>query len=148
MTLDFVCGIFSHFTEHTVLLSYSCVGPQPNRSSNPAGSTVFAVDTGRFLWAVFLSCLIIELTLVYLDLTVNWLRWTELGSIRRLFNTTREDALASWFAVTQTVFVALATWVVYAISRKQALALPRRIGWLIVALIFTYITVDDGAAVH
>ena len=97
---------------------------------------------------MFLSCLIIELALVYLDLTVNWLRWTELGPIRRLFNTTREDALASWFAVTQTVFVALAAWVIFAISRNHALALPRRFGWLFVALIFTYIAIDDGAAVH
>ena len=109
---------------------------------------MFTVDTGRFLWVVFLSCLILELALVYLDLTVNWLRWTELGPIRRLFNTTREDALASWFAVTQTVFIALAAWVIFAISRKNALALPRRIGWLIVALIFTYIAIDDGALVH
>ena len=116
--------------------------------SNSAGSTVFTVDTGRFLWAVFLSCLIAELALVYLDLTVNWLEWSELGPIQRLFNTTREDALASWFAVTQTVFVALCAWVIYAISRNQRLSAPRRIGWLLVALVFTYLAIDDGAAVH
>ena len=109
---------------------------------------MFTVDTGYFLWVVFLSCLIVELALVYLDLTVNWLRWTELGPIQRLFNATREDALASWFAVTQTVFVALSAWVIYAITRNHALAIRRRIGWMMVALIFTYIAIDDGAAVH
>lgn len=109
---------------------------------------MFTVDTGRFLWVVFLSCLIVELGLVYLDLTVNWLEWTELGPIQRLFNTTREDALASFFAVTQTVFVALMAWIIYAISRSQAVPLSRRIGWMVVALIFTYLAIDDGAAVH
>ena len=112
------------------------------------GSTVFTVDTSRFLWTVFLSCLIIELTLVYLDLTINWLRWSEYGPIRRLFNITREDGLASWFAVTQTVFVALTAWILWAINRKHALSSSRLIGWLIVAIFFTYMAVDDGAVVH
>jgi len=97
---------------------------------------------------VFLACLIIEVALVYLDLTVNWLRWSEYGSIRRLFNTTREDALASWFAVTQTVFVALCAWIILAIGRKHDHSTARRAGWLVVALFFSYVAIDDGAAVH
>ena len=118
------------------------------KDTTPASSTVFTVDTGRFLWMVFLSRFIIELSLVYLDLTINWLRWSEYGPIRRLFNTTREDGLASWFAVTQTVFVALTAWVLWAINRKQVLSYPRQIGWFIVALFFTYMAIDDGAVVH
>lgn len=97
---------------------------------------------------MFLSCLITEIALVYLDLTVNWLHWSELSPIRRLFNTTREDALASWFAVTQTVFVAVAAWSIFAISLKKKLTRSRRFGWLVVALIFTYLAIDDGATVH
>lgn len=97
---------------------------------------------------VFLSCLIAEVALVYLDLTVNWLQWSEYGPIRRLFNTTREDALASWFAVTQTVFVALSAWLICAINRYHGISGLRRFGWLLVALFFTYMAIDDGAAVH
>jgi len=97
---------------------------------------------------VFLSCLIVEVALVYLDLTVNWLRWSEYGPIRRLFNSTREDALASLFAVIQTVFVALCAWVLHAIGRKQGISMRRRASWLLVALFFTYMAIDDGAAVH
>ena len=118
------------------------------KDTTPAGSTVFTVDTGRFLWIVFLSCFIIELSLVYLDLTINWLRWSEYDPIRRLFNTTREDGLASWFAVTQTVFVALTAWILWAINRKQGLSYPRQAGWFIVAFFFTYMAIDDGAVVH
>jgi hypothetical protein len=97
---------------------------------------------------VFLACLIVEVALVYLDLTVNWLHWSDYSPIRRLFNTTREDALASWFAVTQTVFVALFAWIIHAIGRKQGISGPRLAGWLLVALFFSYMAIDDGAAVH
>lgn len=118
------------------------------RDTTPARPIVFTVDTGRFLWIVFLSCFITELSLVYFDLTINWLRWSEYGPIRRLFNTTREDGLASWFAVTQTVFVALTAWILWAINHKQALSCPRQIGWFVVAFFFTYMAIDDGAVLH
>ncbi|HSH42819.1 MAG TPA: hypothetical protein VK973_11915 [Arenicellales bacterium] len=106
------------------------------------------VDTGRFLWVVFLACLIVEIALVYLDLTVNWWRWSDSGAIRRLFNTTREDGLASWFMVSQTLLAALAAWTVFAVVSRQRAALVRRLGWLLVAAFFSYMCLDDGALVH
>lgn len=106
------------------------------------------VDTGRFLWVVFLACLIIELALVYLDLTVNWLGWSDSGAIRRLFNITREDGLASWFAVSQTLVTALTAWVIVVAIHHQRVSAMRRLGWTTVALFFTYMSIDDGAAVH
>lgn len=106
------------------------------------------VDTGRFLWVVFLGCLIVEVVLVYLDLTVNWWRWSESGAIRRLFNITREDSLASWFAVSQTLVVALVVWMLFAVACIHRVPRFRRLGWLIVAAFFSYMCVDDGAAVH
>lgn len=111
-------------------------------------SVRFTIDTGRLLWTVFLSCLTIELTLVYLDLTINWQGWTELSPIRRLFNATREDALASWFAVTQTVFVAVCAWIIVALNRKQTRSRLQRLGWILIALFLTYVAIDDGAAIH
>ncbi|MDH3377763.1 MAG: hypothetical protein OEQ39_12510 [Gammaproteobacteria bacterium] len=113
-----------------------------------ASSTTFVVDAGRLLWMVFLFCLIFEVGLVYLDLTVNWQRGSDSGPIRRLFNITREDGLASWFAVTQTVLVALTLWSVFAITCKQGASALRRIGWLFLALLFTFMAIDDGALIH
>jgi hypothetical protein len=120
-------------------------GPEPGSA---AGSTTIVVDTGRFLWVVFLACLIVEVSLVYLDLTVNWWRWSESGAIRRLFNTTREDGLASWFMVAQTLVAALVAWAVYTVLVHQAAPTGRRLGWLVVAVFFTYMCIDDGALVH
>lgn len=113
-----------------------------------AGSTILVVDTGRFLWVVFLACLIVEIALVYLDLTVNWLGWSDSGAIRRLFNITREDGLASWFAVSQTLVTALTAWLIFVVVHHQKAPATRRLGWAAVALFFSYMCVDDGAAVH
>lgn len=122
--------------------------PEARRSSDAAGSTLLRVETGRFLWAVFLGCLIVEVALVYLDLTVNWLRWSDSGAMRRLFNTTREDGLASWFMVSQTLVTAVVAWVIFTVLLHQRTAAARRVGWLIIALFFTYMCIDDGAMVH
>lgn len=106
------------------------------------------MDTGRFLWVVFLTCLIVEIALVYLDLTVNWWRWSESGAIRRLFNITREDGLASWFMVSQTLMAAAVAWGIFTVLLHQRGSALRRTGWLVVAAFFTYMWVDDGAMVH
>lgn len=123
-------------------------GPTARPPNDAAGATILRVDTGRFLWAVFLGCLIIEIALVYLDLTVNWWRWSDSGAIRRLFNTTREDGLASWFMVSQTLAAAAVAWVIFTVLLHQHSAAVRRAGWLVIAVFFTYMCVDDGALVH
>ena len=116
--------------------------------SNKPGIVIFSVDGSRVLWVVLLTCLIIEISLVYLDLVVNWRRGSDVGAIRRLFNITREDGLASLFAVLQTFMVALVVWVNYAVVRQNNRSQYVRWGWLLLALFFTYLAIDDGAAVH
>jgi len=91
-----------------------------------AGSTTFTGHTGRLLRVVFLSCLVAEVAPVYLDLT-----------IRRLFNTTRKDGLASWFQVSQTLVVALTARLLVVVMFHQPVTVVRRGGWIIVALFFT-----------
>jgi hypothetical protein len=65
-----------------------------------------------------------------------------------MFNITREDGLASWFAVTQTFIVALVLWAIFAVNTRDQGKRLQRSGWLILALFFTYMSIDDGAMVH
>ena len=105
----------------------------------------------RSYWSVrlILGGLAIELLLVLADAFINHARWTELGPVRRLFNITREDGLASWFGVTQTWMVALTVWLVFVAVRKlRDSSRWRRAGWLLLAIFFSYMAVDDGAEVH
>ena len=94
------------------------------------------------------SLIAIELLLVFLDLYVNWGKAADSSAIRRMFNITREDGLASWFAVTQTFVVALVLWAIFAVSTRDQGKKMERFGWLLLAIFFTYMAIDDGAMVH
>lgn len=102
----------------------------------------------RPLLLVFSACLLLELTLVLLDLFINWYRWADSGAIRRMFNITREDGLASLFAVLQTFLVSLVVWLIYALEARKPDRKAHSAGWLVLAVFFSYMVIDDGAMVH
>ena len=97
---------------------------------------------------VFYTCLSLEIGFVLLDYHVNFGRLSETGAIRRLSNIAREDGLASWFGTTQTLFVGLTAWILWTGVLLGGAPRWRRAGWLLVAVLFTYMAVDDGAQLH
>jgi hypothetical protein len=113
---------------------------------SPKSKIECSLDAERLPYLVLGSCVLVAAVFFLLDYHVNYGRWTQIGALRRMFNTTREDSLASWFGVTQTLFVALTVWVLYWFS--QGASKWRRRGWLVLALFFTYMAVDDGATIH
>jgi len=123
------------------------IGAMHNETFRSGGAVARAWNH-RPLLLVFSVCLLIEFALVLLDLYVNWYRWADSGAIRRMFNITREDGLASLFAVVQTLLVALVLWVIYLMARRKSGPKKQAAGWLILALFFSYMVIDDGAMVH
>ena len=111
-------------------------------------SVQIPVDPALVARRVFFCCLAIEVGLVLLDYHVNYGRLTEVGAMRRLTNIAREDSLASWVGTTQTLLVALTAWVVLLLASAGEAPRWRRTGWLIAAVTFTYMAVDDGAHLH
>lgn len=107
----------------------------------------FEIRRRRAIAWVVGVCVAITLALVALDWAVTYRRATDIGAIRRLFNMAREDSLASWYAVTVTCLAALTGWLIWAAARRVSQR-GRTVGWLVVALFLTWMTVDDGAAVH
>ncbi len=98
----------------------------------------------RLLWV----CLATEAVLFLLDYFINYSEWTHVGAIRRMFNTTREDGLASWFGVTQTLLAGLTLsgiWFCAKASRRDKWVIR---GWAILSVFFLYMAVDDGAQIH
>jgi hypothetical protein len=112
------------------------------------GTPVLRFDRKRVLIILVGSCVAIELLLVLLDATVNYANWSEISQIRRLVNMTREDALGSWFGVTQTFMVAVTLWLIWLVSRCDGSSRRVAAGWLVLALGFGYMAVDDGAEFH
>ena len=83
-----------------------------------------------------------------LDYFVNYSEWTSIGEIRRMCNITREDSLASWVQVTQTLLAGLTALTIWLGVRAASAPAWRRRGWLVVALFFLYMAMDDGAQIH
>jgi hypothetical protein len=104
------------------------------------------VKSHRFIRTLFFCLLGLELLLVFLDATVNYGEWASSGAIQRLFNITREDALGNWFQSTQTFLVGLVLWLIFWKTKNDSVWRGR--GWLLLAVFFTYLAIDDGAKIH
>ena len=113
-----------------------------------ASGARLSVDPASVARRVFLFCLTLEVAFVLLDYHVNYGRLIDVGAIRRMTNIAREDGLASWFGTTQTLFVALTAWTAVLLARANHADFWRRAGWFVVAVMFTYMAVDDGAQLH
>jgi hypothetical protein len=116
--------------------------PGDSRPPNPA-IQVNLVNLTRYL---LLGGVLFQIFLVWADYYINYSYGSELGPIRRLFNITREDGLASWFSETLLFLTAMTLWFLFAISDPSRRA--TRTGWMLVALFFTYMAIDDGAEIH
>ena len=77
------------------------------------------INSERLARRVLIFCLLAEIVFVFLDYHINYGEWTYIGAMRRMFNTAREDGLASWFAMTQTLLAGLTLGLIY-ISVKNA----------------------------
>jgi len=127
--------------------------PQEQRDSRANATSVTApvelrVGSWRFVRTLIGLCVGAELTFVFLDYHVNFGRLTDIGMLRRLSNIAREDSLASWFGNTQTLLIAFTLWLIYVGARQQEVAPRRKRGWLILALFFSFMAVDDGVQLH
>ena len=112
------------------------------------GQLSIEIDSRRTLWTLFAVLLAIEVLLFVLDYFVNWQEASSRASIRKMFSTTEEHSIAGWFAATQTFVVAMAAGAVLLLTRYSGAALWRQIGWAVITVLFAYLSVDDGAAIH
>ncbi|MDX8380884.1 MAG: hypothetical protein R8M14_02085 [Ghiorsea sp.] len=115
---------------------------------NESNELKIRLDDKKIISWLFLTMLSIELLLVLLDGFVNYGKFTDIGPIRRLFNIAREDGMATLVASTQTLFAGLTAMLVYSVSKKMGKVKKQTMGWLITALFFIYMGIDDGSQVH
>jgi len=106
------------------------------------------IGSRRFVKTLIGLCVGAELAFVFLDYHVNFGRLTDIGMLRRFTNIANEGSLASCFGTTQTLLVAFTLWLIYVGARQREVAPWRRRGWLILALFFSFMAVDDGTQLH
>jgi len=97
---------------------------------------------------VAVICITTAVFLVLIDAIFNYARLIEIGTIQRFCNITREDSLASLLGTIQTLMVGLTLWLIFFVLRHLQAPRRRLIGWLLLAVFFTYMAVDDGALIH
>ena len=107
-----------------------------------------SINGQRLPGRVFLFCLIVELLFVGLDAIINYGRFTDIGPIRRLFNITREDGLATWFMVTQTFLAGLFLWLIALVQRSRSASRSNWLSWGFLSGFFIYMSADDAAEIH
>ena len=112
------------------------------------GNITFTLPGERILPKMFMALVGIEIFLVLLDAIVNYGKFTDIGALRRLCNIAREDGVATYFAATQTLFAGLTAMLVYVVSKQMGKAKKETIGWLVIALFFIYMAVDDASQIH
>jgi len=130
----------------TPLASRVVTAPGHAIATTQAG--LLRLDSGRVARCVLVGCVSIEMGLLVADYFINVGRATEIGALRRLANIAREDGLASWLAATQALLIGLTAWGLWLCARAHHVSGWRRHGWLLVAVLFTYMAIDDGAQLH
>ena len=103
------------------------------------------IDGPRVAKRVLFAVLLIEAALLLGDLVFNYLDVFNHLSIRRIFNVAREQSIPTWFASLQALLVAATAWALWRVERFRE---GRRLGWLLTAVFFLYISVDDAAEIH
>ena len=105
-------------------------------------------DGAKLVRRVVLVCVACEVLLLLLDLSLSFSRLLPWRRLRHLFNIAREDGLATFFASTQALLVAVAVALIAWLLRRDG-ARPRRVlAWLALASSFAYLAVDDALGIH
>lgn len=107
------------------------------------------IDSHQLVRRVVIFCVVIELLLVVLDLSVYFRLNPDGRGITGLLNLASEESLGTWFSSTQTLMVAIILWLIRFRLRREPAATGARIaGWTLLAVFFTYMAVDDAIALH
>ena len=110
--------------------------------------TRIEVDATRLISILLIVLIGCEILFVIGDELFNIRRAVPLGPVRRFFDITLEDSVASWFAITQTWMVGLTAALIYVVVAADDKERWRRVGWVVIALFFMYMAMDDGAKFH
>lgn len=112
------------------------------------GSALGTFDLWAFARRMLWACVIVELVLVVGDVFFNLKEvWTN-DVLEDMWNMGAEDSLTTWFSGVQLFFVAVVAWMCARLSRVRGLGKDRRIGWIVAAVFFAYLSADEVAQIH
>jgi hypothetical protein len=113
-----------------------------------ASATLIWLNSSDWPIRVFLFCFCSALALVLMDASLNYGGLIESASLRRIFNITREDGLATWFMVIQTFCAGMVLALIAVVHRCRGAGIARVTSWGLLSVFFVYLSADDGAEIH
>jgi hypothetical protein len=106
------------------------------------------VDPTRIARRLALACAIAVVGLAWLDWQIAWGGRNLAGPLRRFCDAAREDGLAAWVATTQAAVIAAVAWACAVLVRRADVSSTRRAAWIAVAVVMTWLALDDGTQLH
>lgn len=105
--------------------------------------------TPRYAWARRLSTLCVGLTLAVglADFVFVYLELFPSRILARSFNVALEESVGTWLSSTLALWVALTSAAIFWHSRRHEASMLS-LGWVLIALIFLFISLDDTAKIH
>ena len=108
-------------------------------------------DAKSIIKKIFISLVFIEILMILADVFLNHYQWLDSRPLRRSFNVTREDSIQNWFSTMQTMLVSLSLFAIYYLNKlgiHHKVSKLTQYGWLLFALVFMYLSMDDGSRLH
>jgi hypothetical protein len=109
------------------------------------------LDLDRLIKVVIVACLSAEAVILLLDAFLNlaqfWYVETFKG-LRDLSNAALENSFGTWFSIVQNFAVATVAFILALSHRLVFAQRAKSLGWLVIALVFAYISLDDHLVLH
>ncbi len=106
------------------------------------------LNMGRFILAIIIFCLVAEAIIFFLDILYNLGQSWYFEKFQRVCNVDAEKSFGTWFSVVQNFVVAITA---LTLSMHYKFISDRKgefFGWLLVALFFAYISLDEHLMLH
>lgn len=108
----------------------------------------FIWDSKRLTKRVLITLVICALFILVADLSLNYFRLINIGPIKRFFNITREDGIANFFSAILLVANGTVLFLLYWFTKVAKKSKKIIYGWLILALFFMFMGIDDATKFH
>ena len=112
------------------------------------GSLQINLNFNRLIISVLIFCLAAEAIIFFLDIFLNLAELWYLEKFKKLSDVAMEKSFGTWFTVVQNFIVAIAALIVSLYYKSISAQKGRFLGWLLVALFFAYISLDDHLVLH
>ncbi|MDY7036309.1 MAG: hypothetical protein SV375_09150 [Thermodesulfobacteriota bacterium] len=102
----------------------------------------------RIIISVFIFCLAAEVIIFFMDIAMNLAEILYFEKFKELSNVAQEKSFGTWFSVVQNFIVSIIALIISLHHKFIAAQRGKSLGWLLVALFFAYISLDDHLVLH